>query len=150
HQPACEDEPDRVGELKGEHDVRVIDLAPAELRLQRRLQDADHLTIDVVDRRGEEQQAADRPTDPADARRNLRVHQKVGFRRWMANSRWPSRSATVGRPLHTSIISSNRRAAAASIGSSSAMMPLTSTSMLSAIDSAVRRFPVILTTGAIG
>ena len=53
----ADQEPDRVGELKREDDVGVVDLAPAELRLQRRLQDADHLSIDVVDGRGEEQQA---------------------------------------------------------------------------------------------
>ena len=61
--------PMRVGELEREHDVAVVDLRPAELRLQRRLQDADDLAIDVVDGRGEEQQRADDPAEPADARR---------------------------------------------------------------------------------
>src|SRR5690348_18199168 len=37
--------------------------------LQRRLEDADHLAIDVVDRRGEEEQSADEPPEAADARR---------------------------------------------------------------------------------
>ena len=62
-------QPMRVRELEGQHDVAVVELAPAELLLQRRLQDADHLPIDVVDRRGEEQQRADPPPIVADAGR---------------------------------------------------------------------------------
>jgi hypothetical protein len=59
--PPRDQEPDRVGELEREDDVGVVDLAPAELLLQRRLEDADHLAVDVVDRRREEQQRADHP-----------------------------------------------------------------------------------------
>ena len=64
---AGEQKADRVRHLEREDDVAVVDLGPAELRLQRRLQDADHLAIDVVDRRGEEEQAADRPAEISDA-----------------------------------------------------------------------------------
>ena len=63
HQPAGDQQADRVGELEGEDDVGVVDFGPAELRLQRRLEDADHLPIDVVDRGGEEQQSADVPAE---------------------------------------------------------------------------------------
>ena len=64
---AGEQEADRIRQLERKHDVAVIDLAPAELRLQCRLENPDHLAIDVVDRRGEKQQAADHPPERADA-----------------------------------------------------------------------------------
>ncbi len=67
--PAGDEQADAVGELKREHDVAVVDLRPAELTLQRRLQDADHLAIDVVDGGGEEEKRADDPAEPADTRR---------------------------------------------------------------------------------
>src|SRR5262249_31759216 len=51
-----------------EHHVAVIDLRPPELRLQRRLQDPDHLAIDVIDRRREEEERADRPAKAPDPR----------------------------------------------------------------------------------
>src|SRR5688572_9550830 len=60
HAPG-EEQADRVRELEREHDVRVVQLAPAELGLQRGLEDPEDLAIDVVDRRGEEQQSADHP-----------------------------------------------------------------------------------------
>ena len=40
---------DRVGELEIEDDVGVGILVPAEFTLKRRLQQADHLTVDVID-----------------------------------------------------------------------------------------------------
>ncbi len=58
---------DRIRELETEDDVGVVDLAPAVLLLQRRLEEADHLAIDVVDRRGQEEQPADHPAIPSDA-----------------------------------------------------------------------------------
>ena len=61
-------QPDRIRQLETEDDVGVVDLTPAVLLLQRRLEQADHLAIDVVDRRGEEQQEADHPAIPPDAR----------------------------------------------------------------------------------
>src|SRR5262249_53407304 len=61
HQPARIDIAERVRELKRDDDVAVVDLAPSEPLLERRLENADHLAVDVVDRGGEEQQRADRP-----------------------------------------------------------------------------------------
>ena len=76
--PAGEQQADRVGELEREDDVGVVDLGPAELLLQRRLEDADDLAIDVVDRRGEEQQRADDPADVAAAARAPRHRRRRG------------------------------------------------------------------------
>ena len=139
-EPAREQQPDRIGELEAEDDVGVVDLAPAVLLLQRRLEDADHLAIDVVDGRGQEQQAADHPAVPARCGATgagptlggarflsslacaapavlVVMAQMVGLRRWIANSRWPSRSADVGLPEQTARISSSSRSAALSIDS---------------------------------
>ena len=61
-----EEQADRVGELEREDDVaRSRSRVQPNSLLQRRLQDADDLPIDVVDGRGEEQQRAD---DPARSR----------------------------------------------------------------------------------
>ena len=62
HEPPGEEEPDGVGKLKREDDVAVIELAPAELLLQRRLENADDLTIDVVDDRRKKEQPAHIPS----------------------------------------------------------------------------------------
>ncbi len=59
---------DRVGELEGEDDVGVGGLVPAIFGLQRRLEDADHLPVDIVDRGGEEEQRANAPAHAADTR----------------------------------------------------------------------------------
>jgi hypothetical protein len=102
HEAARQQQADRIRELEAEDDVGVVDLAPAVLLLQRRLQDADHLSIDVVDRRRQEQQQADHPPVSSDtSARDRRPRpfvaswsmqrgchsQMVGLRRWMANSR---------------------------------------------------------------
>src|SRR3546814_7185968 len=52
---------DGIGDLEPEDDRREIALGPAHLLLQRRLEDADHLAVDIVDRGGEEEQADDQP-----------------------------------------------------------------------------------------
>ncbi len=65
--PAGEQKSDRVGELEREDDIGVVDLAPAELLLECRLQDADDLAIDVVDGRREEEQGADDPAVASNA-----------------------------------------------------------------------------------
>jgi hypothetical protein len=44
-----------IGHLEPEHDVGEIALAPAEFGLQRRLEHADHLPVDIVDRRRRKQ-----------------------------------------------------------------------------------------------
>lgn len=51
-----------VGKLKSEDDVAISDFGPSELRLQRWFQQADDLSVHVVDRGREEQEAADQPT----------------------------------------------------------------------------------------
>ena len=65
HHPAGDEQADRIGELEGKDDVGVVDLGPAELTLQRRLEDADDLPVDVVDGRRGEQQTADIPAPVA-------------------------------------------------------------------------------------
>ena len=62
--------PDGIGELKREHDVRVIHLAPGELLLERRFQQPDDLAVDVVDRRRQEEHGANHPAHVADSLRN--------------------------------------------------------------------------------
>jgi hypothetical protein len=52
---------DGVGELEAEDDGRVGPLIPAEFLFQSRLKQADDLTVDVIDRGGEEQQRTDNP-----------------------------------------------------------------------------------------
>src|SRR5262249_15910646 len=69
HDPPREEEADRVGQLEGEDDGRLDALVgPAELLDEGRLQDADDLAVDVVDRGREEEQRADHPAAEADAR----------------------------------------------------------------------------------
>jgi len=63
HHPARGEQADRVRDLKGEDDVGVVHFAPAELQLQRGFEEADHLAIDVVERGGQEEQAADDPAE---------------------------------------------------------------------------------------
>ena len=72
HQPARDQKADRVRELEGKDDVAVVQFAPAELLRERRLQQADHLPVDVVDRGGKEQQAANDPPDISGPLRNGR------------------------------------------------------------------------------
>ena len=64
-QSAREQEAGRVGRLKPEDDVGEIPLRPPQRALQLRLQDAENLPVDVVDRGGGEQQAADQPAEVA-------------------------------------------------------------------------------------
>src|SRR5262245_14246603 len=61
HQSSGEEQAHGVRQLKREHDIGVVDLAPSELGLERWLEQPDDLSIEVVDRRGEEQQRADDP-----------------------------------------------------------------------------------------
>jgi hypothetical protein len=63
-----EQQADAVAELEGGNDVAVVDLAPAEVFLDDRLEHAEHLAIDVVDGDDEEQQRADRPAVASDPR----------------------------------------------------------------------------------
>ncbi len=60
-QRADHQQADAVAELEGGNDVAVVDLAPAEVLLDHRLEHAQDLAVDVVDGDDEEQQCADRP-----------------------------------------------------------------------------------------
>jgi hypothetical protein len=51
----------RVGHLERDHDAAVVELGPPDLVLQIRRQDAEYLTIYIVDDRDEEQQARHHP-----------------------------------------------------------------------------------------
>src|SRR5207245_6028024 len=97
-----ENQADRVSELKRKDDVAVVDLVPPELPLQRRLENADHLAIDVVDRRGEEQQAADGPAEVAHPSRRCDGRALRGHRHWicsLASERLDGRVPSVDREL---------------------------------------------------
>src|SRR3546814_1351366 len=58
-----EEESDAVARLKGGDDIAVIDLAPPHVGFDHRLEHADHLTVDIVDRDDEEEQRADRRSE---------------------------------------------------------------------------------------
>jgi len=51
----------RADGCEGKHDVAVIDFAPVIEILKRGLENSDDLPVDIVHRRGEEQQRADGP-----------------------------------------------------------------------------------------
>ncbi len=59
---------DRVGALEPEHQVGIVGLAPAEFLGEVALQEADGLTVDVVDHHRDEQQGHDHPAVAADRR----------------------------------------------------------------------------------
>ena len=59
--PPRDQEADGIRQLKRKDDVAVVDLTPAKLLLKRRLEDPDHLPVDVVDRGSEEEERADHP-----------------------------------------------------------------------------------------
>ena len=48
-------EPERVSEAEPRDDVSIIRLGPLQFALERRREDAQHLTVDVVDRRRDEE-----------------------------------------------------------------------------------------------
>ncbi len=54
-QLAEDDVPDGICELETEDDVAVIDLGPVELLRQCRLENADDLAVDIVERGGSEE-----------------------------------------------------------------------------------------------
>src|SRR5262245_52187034 len=70
---------DGVGDLKPEHDVRIISVAPAKDLLQLRREDAEDLTVDVVDSRCKKE---NRANDPPVTTNTLRM--RVGSRRHFA------------------------------------------------------------------
>ena len=135
---AREQQADRVGELEAEDDVGVVNLAPAEFLLQRRLEQADHLAIDVVDRRRQEQQQADHPPIPSRSAFVCHLRSFMWPRLWDCGDGWRTRdgravprpSACPSRPRESRRAGGRRRA---SIDSEWSRMPLTSRSVLSAI-----------------
>ena len=62
-EPAEGGEADGISDLEGGDDVAILDLAPADLLLQVRRQDAEDLPVDVIDGGGGEQQPADGPAE---------------------------------------------------------------------------------------
>ena len=62
-EPAEDGQADGVSDLEGRDDIAVLDLAPADDLLQMGRQDAEDLTVDVVDGRGGEEQPADGPAE---------------------------------------------------------------------------------------
>src|ERR1700722_14856844 len=69
---SCDQQSHGVRNLECGDDVAVLGLSPADGVLQRRGQNAEHLAVHVVDRRGVKQQGADGPTQaPA---RSVRIH----------------------------------------------------------------------------
>ncbi len=68
HEAADDEQADRVGEGEGAVNDAILELVPADLRLQRRRQNTQHQTIEVVDRRRKEEQCADDPPIAAEPR----------------------------------------------------------------------------------
>src|SRR5229473_6175576 len=64
YQAAHKDHAQRIGCLKGEHQMSVADVVPAKLALKRTFQHAEHLPVHVVLGYTEKQESAD---DPAEA-----------------------------------------------------------------------------------
>jgi hypothetical protein len=58
---------DGVGALERRVDATELLVGPAELGIENRLEQREDLAIEIVDRRREEQQAADQPTIATDA-----------------------------------------------------------------------------------
>src|SRR5437016_1995191 len=71
HHSPDEQQSRRISQLEGKDYVAVIDLVPVELCLECGFQQANHLSVDVVDCSCEKQQTADDPT-AVPRRRNLR------------------------------------------------------------------------------
>ena len=61
-EPADSEHSQRVGHLKQENQVTVIDFTPMELRLKDRLQDTENLPIHIVLRGSEKKNCANHPT----------------------------------------------------------------------------------------
>lgn len=65
-QPAEEQESERVSEREGSVDVAILSIGPAHFPLEVGGEHAQDAPIDVVDRRGAEEQGTDDPAVPAD------------------------------------------------------------------------------------
>src|SRR5258705_1115341 len=67
HQTPNKEETDCISCLKDKYYPAVLDFGPADLRLKRRLEDANHLTVDVIDSSRKEQQPTDDPSITPDS-----------------------------------------------------------------------------------
>src|SRR5229473_3961431 len=65
YQAAHKDHAQRIGGLKGEHQMSIADVVPAKLLLQRTFQHAEHLPVHVVLGYTEKQESADDPAEPS-------------------------------------------------------------------------------------
>src|SRR5438552_4627905 len=63
NQPARDNQPDCIGDLKRSDDVAIVDLREADAVLERWLEQADHLPVHVIDRGRYKEHGADRPAD---------------------------------------------------------------------------------------
>jgi len=80
-QASHDDEADGVGDREREVDIAILRVGPLDRLPQLGLQHPEHAPIDVVDRRGEEEQGADAPADVthlAGDRPGRRTHRAVG------------------------------------------------------------------------
>src|SRR5215471_2295097 len=76
HHPPGHQQTDRIRRLKKENDPAVSNLIPDALGLKSVLKRSNYLPVEIINRRGKEQQRADGPTEIADAR--MRVKGGVG------------------------------------------------------------------------
>jgi len=79
-EPTEAEQADRVGRLEGRVDLAKLGVGPMQLVVQNGLEQREDLAIDVVDRRGEEEQRANQPAVPAHARLFTRFSRNFGCR----------------------------------------------------------------------
>ena len=63
HEPSCKQQANAVSGLERKNDRGVVALVKTKLALQHRLEQSDHLPVDVVDGRGEQQKGANHPAE---------------------------------------------------------------------------------------
>src|SRR5213079_1820929 len=108
-QPPRREEREGVGQAEPRHHVTVRGLGPPELALQRGRQNAQHLTIDIVDGGDREQQRAHRPSVPNSPGRDRRAHPSLRERASHRPCRYVTPSARSyspypGRPVSPQIM----------------------------------------------
>ena len=81
HDSSCQQQADGIGKLKTEHGGVDPFVLPVKLLHERRLQDADHLPVDVIDGRREKEQGAD---DPSEVTGSLRPDGSGNWEQWAA------------------------------------------------------------------
>src|SRR5258708_28792021 len=63
NQAAHKNHADRIGRLKREYQVSVVDVVPAQVVLKRAFQNAEHLPVHIVFGYAQKQEAADHPAE---------------------------------------------------------------------------------------